>query len=75
MKEIFESIAYLFEKILFLPYNFLRNLELDNWWIANSVSWLFLFVGICAGAYWISQLRDFDKRGEENKDPSAHSFL
>jgi hypothetical protein len=25
--------------------------------------------------YWINQLKIFNDRGEENKDPSAHSFL
>jgi hypothetical protein len=25
--------------------------------------------------YWIVQLNIFDKNGEEDKDPSAHSFL
>jgi hypothetical protein len=75
MKNFFEAIAYLFEEVLFVPFNFLRQLELDNWWIANAMTWVFLFSGICAAAYWINQLKGFDERGEENKDPSAHSFL
>jgi len=75
MKKIFEGIAFVFEEFLFLPFNVLRELELDNWWIANMVSWLFLLIGFCAGAYWINKLRIFNKNGEENKDPSAHSFL
>jgi hypothetical protein len=25
--------------------------------------------------YWVRQLQLFNQRGEENKDPSAHSFL
>lgn len=75
MKNFFEGIAYLFEEVLFVPFNFLRQLELNNWWIANTITWFFLFVGSCAAIYWINQLRNFDKRGEENKDPSAHSFL
>jgi len=75
MKNFFEAIAYLFEEVLFVPFNFLRHLELDNWWIANAMTWVFLFAGICAAAYWINQLKNFDERGEENKDPSAHSFL
>ena len=75
MKNFFEGIAYLFEEFLFVPFNILRKLELDNWWLANIVTWLFLFIGICAASYWINQLRVFNKKGEENKDPSAHSFL
>lgn len=75
MKDFFEAIAWLFEEVLFLPYNLLRTLELENWWIANTVSFLFLLVGFVAMIYWINQLKIFNDRGEEDKDPSAHSFL
>jgi hypothetical protein len=75
MKNLFEGIASLFENILFAPLSVLRNLELKNWWVANGMTWLFLTVGFLALLYWIKQLRQFDQKGEENKDPSAHSFL
>ena len=75
MKAFFEGIAWLFEEILFLPYAFLRQLVESNWTVANSVNWLFLIVGFSALIYWIVQLNLFDKSGEEDKDPSAHSFL
>ena len=75
MKNFFEEIARLFEEILFLPYNVLRNLELSNWTLANIVNWAFLLIGFAALIYWVLQLNLFDKNGEEDKDPSAHSFL
>jgi hypothetical protein len=75
MKAFFEAIAWLFEEILFLPYDLLRQLENSSWTLANSVNWLFMFVGFSALIYWILQLNLFDKNGEEDKDPSAHSFL
>jgi len=75
MKTFFEAIAYLFEEVLFLPLEFLRELELDNWWAANAASWLFVLIGFAALIYWVRQLQGFNARGEENKDPSAHSFL
>ena len=75
MKNFFEGIAWLFEEILFIPYSFLREVELTNWILANSVSWIFLLVGFSAMIYWVLQLNLFDKNGEEDKDPSAHSFL
>jgi hypothetical protein len=75
MKAFFEGIAWLFEEILFLPYAFLRQIEESNWTLANSVNWLFLIVGFSALIYWIVQLNLFDKSGEEDKGPSAHSFL
>ena len=75
MKAFFEAIAWLFEEILFLPYDLLRQLENSSWTLANSVNWLFVLVGFLALIYWILQLNLFDKNGEEDKDPSAHSFL
>lgn len=75
MKAFFEAIAWLFEEILFLPYDLLRQLENSSWTFANSVNWLFMLVGFSALIYWILQLNLFDKNGEEDKDPSAHSFL
>jgi len=75
MKKFFEGIAWLFEEILFLPYSILRELELTNWAFANTINWIFLVVGLSAMIYWVLQLNLFDKKGEENKDISAHSFL
>ena len=75
MKAFFKAIAWLFEEILFLPYDFLRQLENSSWTLANSVNWLFILIGFSALIYWILQLNLFDNNGEEDKDPSAHSFL
>ena len=75
MKKIFEGIAWLFEEILFLPFSLLRELELTHLTLANTINWMFLIVGFAAMIYWILQLNLFDKNGEEDKDPSAHSFL
>ena len=75
MKNFFEGIAWLFEEILFLHYTFLRQLEQTNWTLANSVNWIFFIVGFSAMVYWVLQLNLFEKSGEEDKDPSAHSFL
>ena len=75
MKNFFETIASLFEELLFYPFHLLTQVELISWWVANGVSFIFLSVGLIAGVYWINQLRKFDKSGEERKDSSAHSFL
>ena len=75
MKAFFEGIAWLFEEILFLPYDLLRQLENSSWTLANSVNCIFLLIGFSALIYWVLQLNLFDKNGEEDKDPSAHSFL
>ena len=75
MKAFFEGIAWLFEEILFLPYDLLRQIKASSWTLSNTVNWIFVLVGFSALIYWILQLNSFDKNGEEDKDPSAHSFL
>lgn len=73
MKDFFEGIQYLFEEILFIPFNALRFTE--NWWASNIVSWLLAITGFIAMIYWILQLKKFDDREEEDKSITAHSFL
>ena len=75
MKAFFEGIQWLFENIFFAPQNFLRKLELENWFAANTINWIFM--GICAYfmIYWIKQLKLHKDNGEETQDTTAHSFL
>jgi len=75
MKEFFGFIEYLFVDLLFIPFDFLRSLELGNWWIANSINFVLMITVSLALIYWTIQLIGFSKTGEEDKDPSAHSFL
>ena len=75
MKDFFEGIAWLFEEFFFLPFTILRELENTSWTLASSINWMFLIIGFSAMVYWIRALNIFNKRGEEKKDTSAHSFL
>ena len=63
-KGFWEGIASLFENVLFLPYDALRSLELDSWWLANIFSWVFLIIGSVAFVYWMLQLKDFNESTE-----------
>ena len=63
-KGFWEGIASLFEDILFLPYDALRSLELDSWWLANIFSWILLIIGIVAFVYWLGMLKKFDENTE-----------
>ena len=69
----FNWISFLFSDVLLAPYDLLRFAS--NWWLANSINWLFVIVGLVAGAYWMGELKKYHESGEENKDNSAHSFL
>lgn len=75
MKDFFYAIQDLFVNVLFLPFDALRTLELDNWWLANLVSWLFIIICIVAGVYWILQLKKHSANGEEDKSITSHSYL
>jgi hypothetical protein len=75
MKAFFESIAYLFEEILFVPLHALREVELTNWVLSNSMNWLFLLIGFSGMIYWLRQLKKFDANNEEDRDSTSHSFL
>jgi len=73
MKVFFEFIAYIFENILFAPFNFIRKLSLVDWWMSNIISWIFIIIAIVGLCYWIFQLKIF--KDEEDKDSTAHTFL
>lgn len=75
MKSLFEGIAYLFEEILFLPFNALRAMELENWTLANGLNWIFMLIAAAAMVYWVMQLKKFDDNNEERKDVTSHSYL
>jgi hypothetical protein len=75
MRAFFEAIQTLFVDFLFFPWDFLRTLELSNWWLANILTWI--SIGICFyyTIYWCKQLKAHQDNNEENQDTTAHSFL
>ena len=75
MKDFFYAIQDLFVDYLFWPFDILREIQLDNWWAANIVSWILIVIGIVAFVYWMIQLKGFNDNNEENKSISAHSYL
>ena len=74
-KGVFEGIQSFTENVLFVPYNVLRGVELNNWWLANIVSWILFAIGIVAFVYWMGQLKKINDNGEEDKTITAHSYL
>ncbi|SHI69831.1 DUF6341 family protein [Algibacter luteus] len=75
MKDFFYAIQDLFVDVLFAPLDALRALELENWFLANGISWLFTIIGFVAMVYWMKQLKSFNDNNEEDKSISSHSFL
>ena len=75
MKDFFYTIQDLFVDYLFAPFDALKELELTNWFAANTISWIFLIIGFAAFVYWMKQLKIFNDNNEEDKSISSHSFL
>lgn len=75
MKDFFYAIRDLFVDVLFAPLDGLAKLELENWWAANTISWIFMIICMVAIVYWIKQLKIFNDNNEEDKSISSHSFL
>lgn len=75
MRDFFEGIQTLFEEVLFQPFYSLRDTEYDSWFIANILNWIFVIIAFLAFLYWMKQLKKYNDNDEENRDPTAHSFL
>jgi hypothetical protein len=75
MKDFFYAIQDLFVDYLFAPFDALKELELTNWFAANTLSWIFIIIGFAAFVYWMKQLKIFNDNNEEDKSISSHSFL
>lgn len=74
MKDFFFAIQDLFD-VLFMPFKALADLELENWFAANAVSWVFILIGFVALVYWMLQLKKHSDNDEEDKSITAHSYL
>lgn len=75
MTELFYGIGDLFSNYLLTPFDALMALELDNWWLANIVSWILILIAMVAFVYWMLELKKYDDNNEEDKSISSHSFL
>ena len=73
-KDLFEAVEFLFVEILFIPFDFIR-LDISSWLIQNGINFTFMLVISAALLYWTLELIKYDKKGEEKKDVTAHSFL
>ena len=75
MKDFFYAIQDLFVDYLFWIFDEFRILELENWFAANTVSWVFLIIGFVALLYWMNKLKMVNDNNEEDKSISSHSYL
>ncbi len=60
---LFRAIGDFCTDVLFIPYDFFRNL--DGWWISNALNAVLIVIGFGLFFYWLSQLQKFRKAGTE----------
>ncbi|WP_338144579.1 DUF6341 family protein [Aequorivita xiaoshiensis] len=65
LKDIWEGIASFFETVLLNPLDGMRDFELQTWWGANIMSWIFLAIGSVAFVYWLIQLKKYDENTDD----------
>jgi len=75
MTSFFNGLGFLFEKVLFIPMDFFAKLELENWWTANIITWIFILITCYYFVFWLKQLQLFKSNNEDTQDTTAHSFL
>ena len=75
MKEIFYGIENLFVNYFLIPFDILREIGYNNWWLSNIMAWVFTAIGIIAFCYWMVQLKKFDDNEEEDMTITAHDYL
>ena len=75
MKDLFYAIQDFFVNVAFAPFDGLRALELNNWFAANAMNWIFMIIGSVAFVYWMLQLKKYSDNNEEDKSISSHSYL
>ena len=73
-KDFFEAIEFLFVEVLFIPFDYIR-LDISSWIIQNAINFTFIIIISVALVYWTLELVKYDKKGDEKKDVTAHSFL
>lgn len=75
MKDFFYAIQDFFVDVAFAPFDMFYKLELENWFAANIVNWVFMVICAVAFVYWMLQLKKFSSNNEEDKSISSHSYL
>lgn len=73
MTEFFKGISWFFENVLLVPYDLLRSLELDSWWGANAINFIFIIIGMIAFAYWCKQLKMYQDADDEETRSKPYS--
>lgn len=75
LRDVFYGIKEFSEDVLLAPLDALRALELESWFAANILNWIFMAVLAVALTYWMLQLKKFNDNNEEDRSSTSHSYL
>lgn len=70
--DFWQAIEYLFMDVLLVPLDWLRTLQFDTWWGANTINWIFILTAAGYFCYWLKQLQIFHDAEKENASHSEH---
>jgi uncharacterized membrane protein len=74
-KGFFEGIQSFFVDVVFAPFDMLRSMAPESWFLSNIMSWILMTIGFVAFIYWMGQLKKFNDNNEEDRDSTGHSYL
>lgn len=75
LRDFFLGIESATEAVLSNPLDGVRTLELESWFLANALNWIFVIVGFAAMIYWLKQLKNYNEEGDEDRSSTSHSYL
>jgi hypothetical protein len=75
LRDFFLGIESVTEAILTSPLDAVRALELDSWFLANALNWIFVIIGFAAMIFWLKQLKKYNEDGDEDRSSTSHSYL
>ncbi|MBV1922838.1 MAG: uracil phosphoribosyltransferase [Flavobacteriaceae bacterium] len=74
-KGFFEGIQSLFVDVVFAPFDMLRSIAPESWFLSNIMSWILMAIGVVAFVYWMGQLKKFNDNNEEDRTSTGHTYL
>ena len=61
----YRALGQLFTDVLFVPYQYFREISFESWWMSNAVNIVFIGTGMLLFLYWLGQLQKFRRAGTE----------
>ncbi|MGB3775053.1 MAG: uracil phosphoribosyltransferase [Leeuwenhoekiella sp.] len=70
LKDFFYGIEDFMVNVAFAPLDWLRQFQLESWFLANSINWIFVVIMAVAFCFWVFKLNIFE---EDERDYYAEA--